>query len=668
MVTTRIANRGHVIDEYVALAKPGRSTDMSLERKTKRLAQVLAVMALGWVVSGTPSHAAFLDDVVVKTVTRAIPSPRGFALSPGGAYGDYLYVISRGTDIYRINPDGEVEYFTTRRPGNGHASTIFFDETPDARYGGHMFVTLDCLAGPCLAGIDRVLPDGTMVPFINGLVTFPLLLGTFDGLIDNSGLFGNEMFFTDFEADDHSGSLSNVLRASPVGAVSLFDSVALRGALAMDIDRGGLFGGDLLVSNFLLAPWWQGENAVWRVAPNGSRTLLVPDQGQGFPWDVLVDATGNLGGHLLVLYASDTLIEFDATGAEVARITIPGAGAGGGALAQDRYGSFGGDLFYTAPTLNEVRRIVPAVPDQELCNGLDDDGDGSVDEDFDLGRPCTSGVGACATVGLTTCSPDGLSSCCDAIAGEPTEEVCDGIDNNCDGIIPAEESDQDGDGELSCAGDCDDTNPTISTTATEFLDGLDNDCDGLTDEGLDEDGDGVPDLLDVCAGTPPSAGVGPDGCAICSVDPDDDEDGFPASADCDDLDAAVNPDAPEVCNDTDDDCDGAIDEGFDTDGDGFLDADACGTLPGPVDCDDTNAAIHPDALELPGNAVDENCDGSLGNCDPVAGPEGLGWKNHGEYVRCVAHEVNGLVAAGDLTQDEGDELVQHAAQSDIGKK
>ena len=199
---------------------------MSLERRTKRLAQVIAVIALGWVLSGPTSHAAFLDDVITETVTRAIPSPRALALSPGGAYGDFIYVISRGTDIYRINPDGEVEYFTTRRPGNGHASAIFFDETPDSRFGGHMFITLDCLAGPCLAGIDRVLPDGVMVPFINGLATFPLLLGIYDGLIDDTGRFGNDMFFTDFEADDHSGSPSNILRATPFG-VSIFDSVAI---------------------------------------------------------------------------------------------------------------------------------------------------------------------------------------------------------------------------------------------------------------------------------------------------------------------------------------------------------------------------------------------------------------------------------------------------------
>ena len=59
----------------------------------------------------------------------------------------------------------------------------------------------------------------------------------------------------------------------------------------------------------------------------------------------------------------------------------------------------------------------------------------------------------------------------------------------------------------------------------------------------------------------------------------------------------------------------------------------------------------------------ENCDGSIGACDPC-----FPWKNHGEFVRCVAHEVEALVTAGLITEEEGDALVSSAAQSDIGKK
>jgi hypothetical protein len=92
----------------------------------------------------------------------------------------------------------------------------------------------------------------------------------------------------------------------------------------------------------------------------------------------------------------------------------------------------------------------------------------------------------------------------------------------------------------------------------------------------------------------------------------------------------------------------------DHDGDGFRP---------PSDCNDGDSAVNPDASELPGNFVDENCDGNLGACSPC-----FPWKNHGEYVKCVAHAVNELVMAGEISEDEGNELVSSAASSAVGKK
>lgn len=99
---------------------------------------------------------------------------------------------------------------------------------------------------------------------------------------------------------------------------------------------------------------------------------------------------------------------------------------------------------------------------------------------------------------------------------------------------------------------------------------------------------------------------------------------------------------------------GAAGKCKDEDGDGFRP---------PDDCDEADASINPAATELPGNFVDEDCNGDLGDCNPC-----LAWKNHGDYVRCVAHAVEALVSGGSISQEDGDALVASAAASSIGKK
>jgi hypothetical protein len=154
---------------------------------------------------------------------------------------------------------------------------------------------------------------------------------------------------------------------------------------------------------------------------------------------------------------------------------------------------------------------------QELCDAVDNDCDGEIDEDFPTkGDPCTVGLGECERTGNRVCTADGTGTSCSATPGTPYLELCDGLDNDCD-----EETDEDfpgkGDPCTVGLGECKRSGQTVCTTdgggtscsATpgtpylELCDGLDNDCDSEVDEactcaaGLDREKDDDVDLFDV---------------------------------------------------------------------------------------------------------------------------------------------------------------------------
>ena len=219
--------------------------------------------------------------------------------------------------------------------------------------------------------------------------------------------------------------------------------------------------------------------------------------------------------------------------------------------------------------------------------------------------------------------------------------------------LPPARVDADGDHWYS-DDDCDDGDPAVFPGAFEVCNGEDDDCDGQVDEGLgstwyrDADGDGWGDDA-----TSAQACAQPSGYAA-------------TGSDCDDADPAVHPEAEEVCNGLDDDCDGTADEGLtletwhlDADGDGWGGAStsvsACtapsGYLADASDCDDTNAEIHPGASEAC-NARDDDCSGLIDDGAPC--PCALEYDSGGVYMFCTV--ASDWFSARDVCQYYGYDL------------
>ena len=318
----------------------------------------------------------------------------------------------------------------------------------------------------------------------------------------------------------------------------------------------------------------------------------------------------------------------------------------------------------------------PSEPSDELCNDLDDDCDGQADEGLGLGDPCVVGIGQCADQGARRCDGDGGLTC-DATPSPPGLEACDGLDNDCDGLT---DEDFPTLGALCVAGAgqcaveslwrCDEAGGVICDAAPgdpqpEICDGLDNDCDGEADEDL-----ALGDPCEVGEGLCRREGAqicSPEGALACDVAPgapsdelcnglDDDCDGqtdedFPelggrcigglgqCAAEgiwrCDDAgalacDADLGAPAPETCNSVDDDCDGRTDEDFPL---GQLCIDGVGqcSRPGVYLCDAEGEAVCSAVGGLPSpercNAIDDDCDGLTDEDFPDLGgdcAEGVG--------------------------------------------
>ena len=239
----------------------------------------------------------------------------------------------------------------------------------------------------------------------------------------------------------------------------------------------------------------------------------------------------------------------------------------------------------------------------------DVDEDDSYDVSLELGDDGTGAFDCDSAVGMSSDNSDCDDG--DSAVYPAASEVCDSIDNDCDGLVDDDDDsvdlttgesyylDNDGDGYgsgtvMACEqgsnmvlvdGDCDDTVVTSNPMATDIVgDAIDQNRDGV--DGTDFDGDGYASTI--------SGGL-----------------------DCNDQDSAINPDAQEVCSGMDEDCDGLVDDMDDSidlsstttvyadmDGDSYGDSNApfesCGATgyaSDSSDCDDAGARTYPGGVE-----------------------------------------------------------------------
>ncbi len=265
-----------------------------------------------------------------------------------------------------------------------------------------------------------------------------------------------------------------------------------------------------------------------------------------------------------------------------------------------------------------------AFPSAPLILYADSDGDG-------FGNAAASIQACAATAGYV----DNALDCNDndsAIHPNATE-ICNNLDDDCNGLIDENLGviwyvDADGDGygtaanvQMACnqppgyvsnSFDCNDNDSNIHPNTTEICNNLDDDCNGLIDENIgsvwfadaDGDGHGTANMTQTACNQPSGYVV--------------------SSDDCNDNDAAVYPNAAEICNNLDDNCNGLIDENLgpiwyaDADGDSYgnapVNVQSCTQPSGYVsnadDCDDSNSAVYPGASEIP-NGLDDDCNGMV---------------------------------------------------------